>query len=243
MPAGNTGDAFGHAIEDFYRGDGGYEIVEREDGLFEIGGGPAAYFAEYRQWPDYEKKAMKYVRGAVLDVGCGAGRHSLYLQERGFDVLGIDSSPRAMEVCRQRGLKRAEVVPLARVDRQLGVFDTVLMLGNTLALLDNMAAAKRILKRLGRVTSREARIIGQTRDPYQTDIEEHLEFHRRNRSKGLPPGQARIRIRYKKYVTPWLSYLFLSKEEMTAVLEDTGWHLESCIDGPGGIYVAILCKK
>ena len=197
IPAGGTSDAFGYAMEDFYRGDGGYEIVEREDGLFEIGSGPAVYFAEYRQWPDYEKKAMKYVTGAVLDVGCGAGRHALYLQERGFDVLGIDSSARAVEVCRQRGVRRAEVLSLASVCRQQGIFDTVLMLGNTLALLGSMEAAKRILKRLGRVTSHRARIIGQTRDPYQTDVEEHLEFHRWNQSRGLPAGQARIRIRTK----------------------------------------------
>jgi cyclopropane fatty-acyl-phospholipid synthase-like methyltransferase len=40
-----------------------------------------------------EKKSMGYVKGrTVLDIGCGPGRHALYLQnERGFDVLGIDT--------------------------------------------------------------------------------------------------------------------------------------------------------
>jgi 2-polyprenyl-3-methyl-5-hydroxy-6-metoxy-1,4-benzoquinol methylase len=40
---------------------------------------------------------MQFVKGRVLDVGCGAGRHSLYLQEKGFDVLGTDISPLASE--------------------------------------------------------------------------------------------------------------------------------------------------
>ncbi len=49
---------------------------------------------------------MEFVNGRVLDVGCGAGRHSLYLQKKGFDVLGIDVSPLAVKVCRLKGVKK-----------------------------------------------------------------------------------------------------------------------------------------
>jgi 2-polyprenyl-3-methyl-5-hydroxy-6-metoxy-1,4-benzoquinol methylase len=45
------------------------------------------------------EEAMQFVKGRVLDVGCGEGRHSLYLQEKWFDVLGIDISPLAIKVC------------------------------------------------------------------------------------------------------------------------------------------------
>lgn len=33
---------------------------------------------------------------AVLDVGCGCGRHALFLSEKGYDVYGIDSSSVAL---------------------------------------------------------------------------------------------------------------------------------------------------
>jgi 2-polyprenyl-3-methyl-5-hydroxy-6-metoxy-1,4-benzoquinol methylase len=55
---------------------------------------------------------MKSVKGRVLDIGVGAGRHSLYLQEKGFNVLGIDVSPLILEVCRKRGLKKSKLMQI-----------------------------------------------------------------------------------------------------------------------------------
>ncbi|HDO42228.1 MAG TPA: methyltransferase domain-containing protein [Candidatus Bathyarchaeota archaeon] len=61
-----------------------------------------------------EQEAMKFIRGRVLDIGCGAGRHSIYLQNKGFNVIGIDISPLAIKVCRLRGLKKAEIICLLK---------------------------------------------------------------------------------------------------------------------------------
>ncbi len=99
-------DAFGHGVYDYLNGVRGTEIVQRDDGNFELSGGPKAYFAEYKDWPSHEKKAIRYARGRILDVGCGAGRCLLYLQQKGFDVMGIDTSPLAIKVCRERGLRK-----------------------------------------------------------------------------------------------------------------------------------------
>ena len=105
-------DARGHAFMDFLKGRGGYEIVERDDGYFDVSGGPRVYFKKYDEWAEHEKEAMKYVRGKVLDIGCSAGRHALYPQPKGFDVLGIDISPLAVKVCKVRGLKKTRVLSI-----------------------------------------------------------------------------------------------------------------------------------
>src|SRR5690554_6971619 len=47
-------------------------------------------FRSFDEMPEIEQKALKLARGKVLDVGCGAGSHTLYLQEKGLDVLAID---------------------------------------------------------------------------------------------------------------------------------------------------------
>jgi 2-polyprenyl-3-methyl-5-hydroxy-6-metoxy-1,4-benzoquinol methylase len=60
------------------------EIVERDDGLVTASDWPKRHFADFGAWPAYERRAMRFVQGVrALDVGCGAGRVSLYLQHRG----------------------------------------------------------------------------------------------------------------------------------------------------------------
>src|SRR5438128_7956129 len=160
-------DAFGHELYGYLQGEEGYEIVERDDGFFGAAVGPLSYFAGYKQWPAHYKKAMRYVRGRVLDIGCGAGRHALHLQEQGFDVVGIDISPLAIEVCRRLGLKDARLLSITQVSPKLAKFDTLLMLGNNFGLMGNSTRAKWLLKRFRRTTTPRARIIAESTDPYQ----------------------------------------------------------------------------
>ncbi len=80
-------DAFGQEMWAHYKGEESSEIVERDDGFFNVTpNNPALYFSEYTDWNVIERKAMELVKGRVLDIGCGAGRHSLYLQKKGFEV-------------------------------------------------------------------------------------------------------------------------------------------------------------
>lgn len=85
-------DAFGQTIWARYKGADVFEIIERDDKYMDVVSSKG-YFADYEDWHPIEQKAMEFVKGRVLDVGCGPGRHSLHLQKKGFDVLGIDISP------------------------------------------------------------------------------------------------------------------------------------------------------
>jgi len=236
-------DAFGHMLLDFHRGRRrGSEIVERVDGYVDAAGGPSAYFAEYEDWGPHEKKAMECAAGRVLDIGCGAARHSLYLQTKGLSVLGIDVSPLAVRTARARGLKKAAVLSVTRVGRALGTFDTVLMLGNNFGLFGSERRARWLLRRFAGATSDGARIIAESNDVYRTTIPAHLEYHRRNRARGRMPGQVRIRIRYGTYVTGWFDYLLVSPSEMADVLDGTGWAIERVLKSDGPAYIAVIRK-
>jgi SAM-dependent methyltransferase len=235
-------DAFGKEIFDYYRDGTGSEIVERDDGCIDVSTGPRAYFTAYKEWPPYLKKAIAYARGRVLDVGCGAGRHALYLQKRGHDVVGIDVSPLAVKVARLRGLRKARVMPVTKVSSRLGSFDTILMFGNNFGLFGNPKRMKWLLARFRTVTGDDARIIVESCNPYDTTDRVHLDYHRRNRCRGRMAGQVRVRVRYKRYATPWFDYLLVSPDEMKKLLRGTGWQVKKTFRSGGPAYAAVIEK-
>ena len=233
-------DAYGAAMLDYWRGEDGYEVVERDDGWIGYSSGPPAYLSEYKDWPPNQRRAVGFARGRVLDIGCGAGRHSLYLQGRGHDVVGIDISPAAIEVCRERGLKNAQVMSVTRIGRELGSFDTILMLGNNFGLFGGYRRARWLLRRFKSMTSNGARIIAESLDPYATDNPDHFAYHELNRNRGRMAGQLRLRVRYRGFKTPWFDYLIVSKAEMEGILEGTGWAVSRYFDHGDALYAAVI---
>jgi SAM-dependent methyltransferase len=236
-------DAFGRLMLDHLEGRHAVEVIERDDGDVAISGGPTAYFAPLRRWPSPERRALRLVRGRVLDVGLGAGRVALELQRRGHEVVGIDVSPLAVEVARRRGVRDARVLPFERIDERLGRFDTVVMFGNNFGLFGGPRRGRTLLRRLLRLTSDGARILGMSIDPYGTEDPHHLAYHERNRSRGRLPGELRLRVRHGPYCSPWFDYLIVSREEMAALAETGGWRLTRTLDDArSGIYVGVLEK-
>jgi len=233
-------DAFGHALLDWFerQDESAVEIIERDDGMIAIALGARHYFRGPDEWGTLDRAALETTRGRVLDAGCGAGRFALALQERGHDVVAIDVSPLAIEVCRRRGIRDARLLPLSRVEPEDGPFDTVLMMGHNLGLLASRRNARRVLRRLFRATTPGARIIGDGLDPYQTTEPLHLAYHARNRDRGRMGGQIRMRVRYKTWRTPWFDYLFTSSDELEELTAGTGWALAGVTtDAPGQLAV------
>ena len=90
-------DAFGHMLVDQFSGQEAVEIIEQEDGFIIASMRSRRYFSGYQDWDPVEQEAMRWlVPGRVLDLGCGAGRVALYLQDHGYEVAGVDVSFRGL---------------------------------------------------------------------------------------------------------------------------------------------------
>jgi len=236
-------DAFGREVLGFLRGKNSCEITERDDGYISARYSPSVYFSEYADWPTIEKQAMEFVRGRVLDIGCGVGRHSIYLQNKGFDVTGIDISPLAAKIAKQRGLKKVKLMSLTDLHFNPNSFDTVIMMGGNFGLIGTPERGKTILRKLNRITSEDGIILAETRDPYRTEDPLHLEYHKQNLKKGKLGGQMKIRIRFEKTVSRWFKWLLVSKNEIQQIVKATGWKVDRFLDSEGSSFVAVLRKR
>jgi SAM-dependent methyltransferase len=233
-------DAFGLMLLDQLEGRPAVEIVERDDGYLQaFTGSPAGYFAPVGRWHAAERRALRLVRGRVLDVGCGAGRVALELQRRGREVVAIDPSPLAIEVCRRRGVADARVLGLREVDERLGPFDTVVMFGNNFGLFGDARKARARLRGLARVTSDRARILAASGDPHRTSNPDHLAYLERNLRRGRLAGQIRFRVRHRRAATPYFDFLFVAPDEMAELAVAGGWRLVRTIESESG-YVGVL---
>ncbi|MGE5139034.1 MAG: class I SAM-dependent methyltransferase [Rudaea sp.] len=219
-------------------------IVERDDG-FKDTEDLSWYLTSFRSFPTYEKQALKLARGRVLDVGCGAGRHALYLQRRGLRVTGIDNARCLVELARRRGVRDARLAnACSRLPFADGEFDTVLLFGNNLGMCGSPFKFRRMLRELHRVTSPEGRILATTRMPSTTDPVSR-EYLARNIEKGRPIGNMRLRLSFEGEQGGWFDLLLFSPTDLMQATAKEGWRLEAVyteIDLEDG-YSAVLQKR
>jgi len=118
-------DIFGKALLDYQNGNYSEDImtwtnISDKDTL------PLPYlFRDYSEMPILEQSALKLCKGKILDVGCGAGSHSLWLQNKGFNVKAIDLSVGAVDVAKERGVLNVQHKTLLEETES---FDTILFL-------------------------------------------------------------------------------------------------------------------
>ena len=120
-------DVFGNALWDYHQSPGDQELITWTS-LTEKDPVPISYyFRTFDQMPLLEKKALEISYGKVLDVGCGAGSHSLFLQnKRNLSVTGLDNSPLAIKITAERGL--LHTVQQSIFDFHQDNFDTILLM-------------------------------------------------------------------------------------------------------------------
>ena len=149
-------DIFGEGLMAYQNGDKKAVFVVESD-IAETEEWPiATFFRSYKEMPQAERTALKRCSGRVLDVGAGAGSHSLYLQEQGLDVTALDISAGAVEVMQKRGIKKSVLANFFQYEGE--TYDTILMLMNGIGIvgkLNNLSAffkqAKKLLAPGGKI--------------------------------------------------------------------------------------------
>ncbi|MEV0453671.1 class I SAM-dependent methyltransferase [Catellatospora methionotrophica] len=220
-----TADAFGQALLAAAARDGqpatAYIITERDDGM--ISARDACHYFTPVGGDDIENDVLALARGRVLDIGCGAGRHARYLHSQGLNVLGIDVSAGAVEVCRQRGV--TALLGNIYDPPPLGRFDTLLLLGGNLGLLGSPHLAPQLLASLTALAGDGAQILAEGFDPTATEDPDDLAYQRHNAALGMPPGAIVVRVRHRAIATASTPLWYLPAQELAQVLADSDWNI------------------
>jgi SAM-dependent methyltransferase len=220
-----TQDAFGRALVDHHEGHSGPVLMlESDDGAIRPADlQPDEFFLPFEEWARWEQELIGSAKGAVLDLGAGAGRHSLHLQDRGHDVTAVDVSPGAVAVCRARGIHDVRSADLRDLSID-GAWDTVLLMCGNLGLAGDWEPTRDLLKRLARMTSLGGLLIGDSVDP-TSDYPDDLAYEVRNEEAGFHRGHVRLRLHYGDLVTPWWDQINLPPEEIEELVDGSGWSL------------------
>lgn len=156
-------DLMGRAIWDYYYQENP-EDLQTETSISELDDLPVSYlFRDYQEMNALEKKALDLSFGKVLDVGSGAGSHSLYLQnERKLGVTALDISPKSIEVCKARGIKNTICVDLLQFSEKN--FDTVLLLMNGTGIFQSLEHIDQYLQKLKSLVAENGQILIDSTD-------------------------------------------------------------------------------
>ncbi|WP_264520542.1 class I SAM-dependent methyltransferase [Flavobacterium sp. N1994] len=229
-------DLFGKAILDFQTHNSPEDLVT-ETTISEADEMSVAYlFRKYNEMPKLEKKGLQLCKGKVLDVGCGAGSHALYLQEKGFDVTAIDISENAIKACQLRGINNARVQNLLEVKDEK--FDTFLLLMNGTGIFGTLADTSNYLRKLKSLLNPNGQILIDSSDIiYMFDADDDGSY--------LVPadgyyGELTFTVSYKGATEEPFPWLYIDYNTFQNVAHANGLHCELLLEGKHFDYLAKL---
>lgn len=231
-------DLFGQAIYDYHFNQNPEDLIT-ETSISEADEMPVEYlFRTYKQMPKIEQKAMQLAKGKVLDAGCGAGSHSLYLQnEKKLEVKAIDISPKAIEVCLDRGIKNAEVINI--LDLKNEKFDTIILLMNGIGIAQQLKKISIFLTQLKALLNPGGQILLDSSDIiYMFDEDE-------DGGKWIPSerdyyGEVSFTVAYKGENEIPFDWLYIDYNTLQNAAHANGLNCELVIEGENFDYLAKL---
>jgi SAM-dependent methyltransferase len=227
-------DVLGQAIFDFYNKQPLSKLwIHNKYGKKEEMPIPT-YFRSVEEMPDLELIALQNCTGKVLDIGAGAGSHSLELQSKGFDVTALEISEKAAEVMRDRRVEKIVEQDIFTFDA--GRFDTLLLLMNGIGITGNITRLKQFLQHAKTLLHPSGSLIFDSSDVAYL-------YH-----DGIPAtdryyGEIMYRYEYKKQKTDWFTWLYIDQQTLAKTAAEEGWKTEIIFIDEYDQYLARLQQR
>ncbi|HDZ14505.1 hypothetical protein LCGC14_1128400 [marine sediment metagenome] len=230
-------DILGNAVLEYQNGVYSEDILtfsslDEEDNI------PLPYlFRDFKGMPSLEQKALARCTGSILDIGCGAGSHSLYLQEEGYDVTALDSSKGAIETCRLRGIEKRVLTDIMNYKNLR--FDTLLMLMNGIGIVGKLENLGPFLTHLKTLLKPKGQILLDSSDIiYMFDEDE-------DGGRWVPDtdsyyGEVAFTMQYKSLISEPFNWLYIDYATLEKMAKMNGLQCERIVNGEHYDYLARL---
>ncbi|WBV56832.1 class I SAM-dependent methyltransferase [Chryseobacterium daecheongense] len=232
-------DLMGKAIWDYHHNEDP-EDLQTETSISELDELPVDYlFRTFEEMNALEQKALESSYGKILDIGAGAGSHSLYLQDiRNLDVVALDISPKSIQVCQIRGIKKAVCENM--LDFSGETFDTILLLMNGTGIFGSLAEIDNYLQKLHLLLNDNGQVLIDSTDIlYMFDRDEDGGVY-------IPAegyyGELDYIVHYKGESEDPIKWLYLDFETLKNAAENNGFNIEKVMQDEDA-YLAKLMKK
>lgn len=233
------GDPLGRALLEYHQGLETDNIIILSDVTEYEPMHPGYFFRDISEMPYPEQLAIDLCRGRILDVGCAAGVHSLELQKRGLEVVGIDLSEGAATVARARGVKDVRIMNFFDIadDR----YDTVLLMMNGLGIAGRLRKLPAFLKKCASLLLPGGQIILDSADLLHIFQEEDgsvmmdlsVDYY----------GEVRYQMIYRNIIGKPFDWLYTDPQVLNSAVEQCGLRMEMITKMDDHSYLARLTLK
>lgn len=231
-------DPMGHAIAD-YHSSGKVARLRVFSPMFEEDEIPVAtLFRPFDDMPAIERKALELATGAILDVGAGAGCHSLALQNMGKQVTAIDISPLAVATMRERGVLDTREQDFFTLD---GQYDTILMLMNGIGIVGSISRLPAFFMQLDALLAPGGQVLCDSSDIcYIFEDEDGIID-----LTGIDGyyGELTYQMKYRNVKGNPFPWLFIDPETLSEQAEAHGYHCDIITRGDHYDYLARLTRR
>ena len=231
-------DLFGKAILDFQTNNSPEDLITETTISEEDEMSVAYLFRDFFGMPKLEQQALLLSKGKVLDVGCGAGSHSLYLQkEKNLEVTAIDISEKAVEACRLRGISDVLKIDILEFN-SIEKFDTILLLMNGTGIFGKLEHVSKYLEKLKSLLAENGQILIDSSDIiYMFDEDE-------DGGKWITGnayyGELEFTISYKGEKETPLPWLYMDYNTLQNAADANGLQCKLILEGEHYDYLARL---
>lgn len=230
-------DLFGKAILDYQTNNNPEDLITETTISEEDEMSIAYLFRTFEEMPIIEQKALQLTKGKTLDVGCGAGSHSLYLQnQKKLDISAIDISPNAVKTCQLRGIKKSYVQDVLSLENEK--YDTILLLMNGTGIFGTLNKTTPFLQKLKSLLNPGGQILIDSSDIiYMFDEDEDGAYEVPGNSYY---GELEFTVSYKGEKEDSFPWLYLDYNTLQNAAFANGLQCELILEGEHYDYLAKL---